>query len=60
MMPMDTINDMKGKEVRILLRTGETVEGVLNSFDLQQNVGLKIKGENTFIQGGMVRSVELK
>ena len=58
--PMESINHMKGKEVVVLLRSGKKVEGTLVAFDLQQNVGIKVRGELVFIQGGTTLSVSLK
>lgn len=59
-MPLDAINEMKGKEVIVKLCNGEEIIGVLRAFDLQSNVGIEVKGELIFVQGGNAESVALK
>lgn len=58
MTPLDIINTMKGKEVRVQLKNGKEIKGKLISFDLNANVGIEIKKQIEFIQGETVATVE--
>ena len=57
MMPIEAVNAMKGKEVVVRLLSGRQIEGRLVSCDLQQNIGMMVKGELIFIQGNVTESI---
>jgi small nuclear ribonucleoprotein (snRNP)-like protein len=50
-LPLEEINKMKGKTVRVILKNGKEFIGKLVSFDLNANVGIEVKSELEFIQG---------
>ncbi len=57
--PLDSINEMKNKEVLVQLKDGKEITGKLMSFDLSSNIGIEVKGNLEFIQGELVSAVSL-
>jgi small nuclear ribonucleoprotein (snRNP)-like protein len=58
--PLDALNNMRGKEVTIDLRNGETVEGKLIAFDLNTNITIEVNGDKRLVQGNNVVAVSNK
>lgn len=52
--PIQTMHNLKNKEVTVELRSGESVSGKLIAFDLYTNVTLETEIGTRFIQGGSV------
>ncbi len=57
--PLDSINEMKQKDVIVQLKDGREITGKLMSFDLSSNIGIEVKGNLEFIQGELVSAVSL-
>jgi len=55
--PLDALNAMRGKQVTVDLRGGESVTGKLLSFDLTINLGIETKEKIEFLKGESVIAV---
>lgn len=49
--PLDALNLMKGANVAVELKSGQSFEGKLTAFDLNTNITLEIEGKQHSIQG---------
>ena len=59
--PLDLLNNLRGKEVRIVLKDEKRdMEGILLAFDIHINLVIEIKKKNRFIRGERIAWIESK
>lgn len=56
--PLDLLNDYKGKEVKIVLKDLDPIEGILRAFDIHINLAVEVDGKNKFVRGDTIILVE--
>ena len=56
--PYDFLNERRGKQIKITLKDGSVIEGVLKSYDLHVNLLIEKDGKEVFVRGDSIMTVE--
>lgn len=57
MMPLETLERLRGRTATLELHDGRTFTGILNAFDLNLNIHLTIDGKEYFFNGYVVADI---
>lgn len=58
--PMDYLSYFRGKNVSVNTKGSQIVSGILESFDLNTNIGIRVDSQMEFVKGETVQFIALK